>query len=160
MIQGGQQARQEERRIEGRRQGERHAEPARRRGQDGDQRTRVVKGRVLGVAQIGIHPPLVGARHGQAVPQHDQVELGALEGDRHILPELWRRPIVPTPGLRARPAIQAEPGMGAERAKPHQMHLGHGCSRPPARASAPIPGPRWCGHVSASRHAKDESHDV
>ena len=60
-----------------------------------------MKGRVLSIAEIGIHATLVGARHRQAVPQHDQVELGALEGDRHVLPELRPGPLVPAPGLRA-----------------------------------------------------------
>ena len=140
VIQSGHQAREQERWIEGRRQGGCQADAARCRGHDGDQGTWVVKGCVLGVAEIGIHATLVGTWHRQAVPQHDQVKLGALEGDRHVLPEFRLGPVVPTPGPWARPTIQAEPGVGAERAEPHQVHFRHGCSIAPALTLPPVPG--------------------
>ena len=89
--------------------------------------------------------PWYGPRHCETVPEQDEVELGAFEGHGHVLPQLWLRPVVPCPGVRARPAIQAEPRVGAERAEPQQMHLGHGGSRPPDRVAALHTGPQWCG---------------
>jgi hypothetical protein len=78
---------------------------------DGDKGTRIVKGRVLGVAEIGVHPSLVGPRHGEAVPEHDQIELGALERHRHVLPQLRPCPLVAgRPGPR--PSVEAEPACG------------------------------------------------
>ena len=94
VVERGHEAGEQERRIERRRQRGREADPPRRRRHDGDEGARVVKGRVLGIAEIGVHPPLVGPRHGEAVPEHDQVELGALERHRHVLPELRPRPLV------------------------------------------------------------------
>ena len=47
---------------------DRQANAARYRGHNSDQGTRVMKGRVLSVAQIGIHPTLVGTRHARLSP--------------------------------------------------------------------------------------------
>ena len=88
------EAGEQEWRVERRRQRGREADAARRRRHDGDEGTRIVKGRVLGVAEIGVHPSLVGPRHGEAVPEHDQIELGALERHRHVLPQLRPCPLV------------------------------------------------------------------
>jgi hypothetical protein len=118
VIQGREQPRQQERGIEGGRQRERQANVARRRGQDGDEGTRVMKGRVLGVAEIGIHAPLICPRHRETVAEHEQVELGAFERAGHVLPELRLGPGIPGPGLRACPAIEAESRMRAKGTKP------------------------------------------
>ena len=88
------EAGEQERGVERRRQRGREADAARHRRHDRDQRARIVKGRVLGVAQIRVHPSLVGARHREAVPEHDQIELGALERHRHVLPQLRPCPLV------------------------------------------------------------------
>ncbi len=131
VVERGHQAGEQERRIERGRQRGRQANPAGHRGHDGDQRARVVKGRVLGIAEIRVHPALVGSRHRQAVAEHDQVELGALERDGHVLPELRSGPFVAGSGARAGPAVEAEPRVGAERAEPHQVHLRHCRACPP-----------------------------
>jgi hypothetical protein len=92
------------------------------------------------------------------------VKLGAIEGHGHVLPQRWLRSIVPCPGLWARPAIQAEPRVGAERAEPQQVHFGHGhvvlptvtlrrtrsCSAP--SASGPLRVGSACTIIDSSRH--------
>ena len=124
------ETREQERRIERRRQRGREADATRHCGHDGDGGTWIVKRRVLGVAQIGVHPSLVGPRHGEAIPEHDQIELGAFERHRHVLPQLRPCPLVAVrPGPR--PPVEAEPRVRTERAKPHQMHLCHRRAHPP-----------------------------